>query len=123
MSTDSTRQHQSYAIVYAGHVLSTVVTMDDEDRAFIDPRGYDKAYEVVAARVERRIRNGEFGYHNPLPSEPALAEWYGVSRTTVRSAIDLLVGKAMVEKRLGKGTYVTWRPGDASQGASPQNEL
>ena len=90
-------------------MLSTVIAMEDDDRAEIDPRGYDTAYEVVAARLERRIRRGEFPWHTPLPSEPALAEWYGVSRTTVRSAIGLLVGKSMVEKRSGKGTYVTWR--------------
>jgi DNA-binding FadR family transcriptional regulator len=91
-------------------MLSTVITMEDDDRAPIDPRGYDRAYEVVAGRIERRIRSAEFTYHNPLPSEPALAEWYGVSRTTVRSAIEVLAGKGMVEKRPGKGTYVTWRP-------------
>lgn len=102
-------------------MLSTVITMEDNDRGEIDPRGYDKAYEVVAARLERRIRGGEFGWHMPLPSEPDLSEWYGVSRTTVRSAIQLLAGRGMVEKRTGKGTYVTWRPGDASQDASPQD--
>jgi GntR family transcriptional regulator len=91
-------------------MLSTVITMEDQDTAPIDPRGYDKAYEVVAARIERRIKAGEFPWHTPLPSEPALAEWYGVSRTTVRSAIDLLAGSGMVEKRRGKGTFVTWRP-------------
>jgi DNA-binding GntR family transcriptional regulator len=89
--------------------MSTVIAMNDEDRAPIDPRGYDRAYEVVAMRLEKRIRDGEFPYHSPLPSEPALAEWYGVSRTTVRSAIDRLVTAGMVEKRLGKGTYVTWQ--------------
>lgn len=97
---------------------STVIAMQERDQDPIDPRGYDRAYEVVARRLERRIRDGEFGWHMPLPSEPDLAEWYGVSRTTVRSAIDLLVRKGMLEKRIGKGTYVTWRPG-ASQDASP----
>jgi DNA-binding FadR family transcriptional regulator len=90
-------------------MLSTVITMDDEDRAPIDPRGYDRAYEVVAARIERRIRNGEFGYHDPLPSEPVLSEWYGVSRTTIRSAARVLAERGIVEVRPGKGTYVTWR--------------
>lgn len=91
-------------------MLSTVITMEDQDRAPIDPRGYDRAYEVVAARIERRIRAGEFGYHDPLPSEPALAEWYGVSRTTIRSAARVLAERGIVEVRPGKGTYVTWRP-------------
>lgn len=90
--------------------MSTVVIMDD-DRAPIDPRGYERAYEVVAGRIERRIRGGEFGYHAPLPSEPALAEWYGVSRTTVRAAARLLAQRGMVEVRPGKGTYVVWQGG------------
>ena len=111
MSTDSTGQAQSYVIVYAGRMLSTVIAMHDDDAAPIDPRGYEKAYEVVALRLERRIRAGEFAYHAPLPSEPALAEWYGVSRTTVRSAARLLAGRGIVEVRRGKGTYVTWRAG------------
>ncbi len=97
-----------------------VMTAQERDQDPIDPRGYDNAYEVVARRLERRIRGGEFAWHAPLPSEPALAEWYGVSRTTVRSAIRLLTERGMVEVRKGKGTYVTWR-GDASQDASPGN--
>lgn len=111
MSTYRTRQHQTYASVYAGHVLSTVITMEDDDRAPIDPRGYETAYVVVANRLERRIRAGEFTYHNPLPSEPALTEWYGVSRTTIRSGIRLLAERGFVEVRPGKGTFVVWRPG------------
>jgi DNA-binding GntR family transcriptional regulator len=114
MSTDNTGQHETYGIVYAGHMLSTVITMTDEtseaDQDPIDPRGYDTAYQVVARRLERRIRSGEFAFHMPIPSEPALADWYGVSRTTVRSGIRLLAESGMVEVRHGKGTYVTWQP-------------
>jgi len=99
-----------------------VTNVTEEDQAPIDPRGYDLAYEVVARRLERRIRAGEWQYHMPLPSEPALSEWYGVSRTTIRSAIRLLAAKRMLEVRTGKGTYVTWEPGDASHDASPQTE-
>jgi DNA-binding GntR family transcriptional regulator len=91
--------------------------MDEDDRAPISPRGYELAYEVVARRLEKRIRDGEFGFHVPLPSEPQLSGWYGVSRTTIRSAARLLTERGMVEVVAGKGTYVTWRP-DASSGAS-----
>jgi GntR family transcriptional regulator len=112
MSTDSSGQQGTYATVYACHVLASVMIMDDEDRAPIDSRGYDNAYEVVAARLERRIRSGEFGYHMPLPSEPALAEHYGLARSTIRRGIALLADKGMVEVRRGKGTYVTWQPGE-----------
>lgn len=92
--------------------MSTVLVMtaEERDQDPIDPRGYDNAYDVVARRL-----------HAPLPSEPALSEWYGVSRTTVRSAIRVLADSGIVEVRPGKGTYVTWR--DASQDASPQDGL
>ncbi len=86
----------------------------EDDQAPIDPRGYDRAYEVVARRLERRIRAGEWAYHMPLPSEPALSEWYGVSRTTIRSAARLLEERGMVEVISGRGTYVAWRPPSAS---------
>lgn len=82
---------------------------DDEDTAPIDPRGYETAYQVVADRIERRIRKGDWAWHMPIPSEPALAEHYGVSRTTVRSGIRLLTERGLVEVRPGKGTYVTWQ--------------
>jgi DNA-binding GntR family transcriptional regulator len=113
MSADSTRQHQTYAVRTGCHGLSTVsgvTTRDEGDQDPIDPRGYDKAYEVVARRLERRITGGEFGWHAPLPSEPRLSEWYGVSRTTVRSAIEVLIAAGLVERVRGKGTFVTWRP-------------
>ena len=120
MSADRTGQHETYAADTCGHVLSTViaVTTHEGDQDPIDSRGYDKAYEVVARRLEKRIRDGEFSWHAPLPSEPALSEWYGVSRTTVRSAIESLIAAGMVERVRGKGTYVTWP--DASHSASPQ---
>lgn len=95
--------------------MSTVARMpgaerEEQDQDPIDSRGYEVAYEVVARRLERRIRGGEFRWHMPLPSEPALAEWYGVSRSTIRRASEVLIRKGMLERRRGKGTYVTWLP-------------
>jgi DNA-binding GntR family transcriptional regulator len=79
---------------------------------------YETAYEVVARRLRRRIEGGEFVWHSPIPSEPDLAEWYGVSRTTVRSAVELLMADGMGERRRGKGTFVVWRRPPASHDAS-----
>ena len=121
MSADSTGQHVTYVPDTGGHALSTVIAMIPEgDQDPIDSRGYDTAYQVVARRLRRRIVAGEWPWHAPIPSEPDLAEWYGVSRTTVRSAIELLIADGMVERRRGKGTYVVWRGPDASQDASPE---
>jgi GntR family transcriptional regulator len=97
-----------------------IMSTEERDQDPIDPRGYDRVYEVVARRLRRRIEAGELPWHAPIPSEPDLADWYGVSRTTIRRAVGLLADAGVVEVRRGKGTYVTWRPGDASQEASPE---
>lgn len=92
-------------------MLSTVLTMEDDDRAPIDPRGADLVYVTVADRIERRIRAGEFGETGRLPSEAALAEWYGVARMTVRRAHQELIARGLVRVVAGKGTFVTKHAG------------
>src|SRR3954465_339899 len=42
----------------------------------------------------------------PIPSERDLAEQYGLSRMTVRQAINALVADGRLERRLGRGTFV-----------------
>ncbi len=83
--------------------------MQERDQDPIDPRGRELSYLVVARRVRRRIEAGEWSPGAPIPSEPDLGEWYGVSRTTVRAAVRALVADGMVEVVPGKGTYVTWQ--------------
>lgn len=53
-----------------------------------------------------RIVSGEERPHDRLPSEPALAEQYGVSRVTVRRALDQLSSDGLIERRPGSGTFV-----------------
>ena len=53
------------------------------------------------------------GQHAPgdaLPGELRLAELHGVSRVTIRRALDVLVSDGLVERRAGSGTVVR-RPG------------
>jgi GntR family transcriptional regulator len=55
----------------------------------------------------RRIRDGDAQAGSRLPSEDELVALHGVSRTTVRTAIQSLIARGMVEIRRGKGTFVT----------------
>lgn len=48
-----------------------------------------------------------------IPIEPELMEMFGVSRTTIRSAISSLCSRNILEIRRGDGTYVTNTPGVA----------
>lgn len=81
--------------------------MKDDDQEPIDPRGDYLVYLVVAGRIERRIRAGEFPPGTPLPSELALADWYGVSRASIRRAREELEERGLVHARPHKGTYVS----------------
>ncbi len=58
--------------------------------------------------VEKKISQGI--YISKIPSERELMEEYNVSRSTVREAISQLVIDGIVEKRHGKGTYITRKP-------------
>jgi GntR family transcriptional regulator len=53
------------------------------------------------------IAGGALSAGTRLPSEDVLAERFAVSRTTVRTAIQSLIGKGVVEIHRGKGTFVT----------------
>ena len=63
----------------------------------------------VEARLERLIRDGELPDGARLPSERALAELLGVSRSSIREAVRELWLKGLVDRRQGHGTFVTSR--------------
>lgn len=60
----------------------------------------------TAERLRARIVSGEFAEGSRLPSETSIAETYGVSRVTVRTALKLLESQGLVTIRHGSGTYV-----------------
>jgi GntR family transcriptional regulator len=64
-------------------------------------------YERVESVLAGDIANGSLAPETRLPSEDGLIERFKVSRTTVRKAIENLVGRGLVEVRRGKGTFVT----------------
>jgi GntR family transcriptional regulator len=63
---------------------------------------YAQVEEVLTAEVA----SGELSAGAQLPSEDSLVERFKVSRTTVRKAIQNLIGAGVVEIRRGKGTFV-----------------
>jgi len=73
------------------------------------PRQQGAAYRAVADKLLARIDKGEFPPGSRLPTEPKLMKEYGVSSTTVRSAVRELATAGIVETRHGSGTYVIER--------------
>lgn len=63
-------------------------------------------YEYVTHDIESKIRSGEYQPNQQLPVAEELCRIYGVSRITIRRALDLLVDKGLVVKRRGAGTFV-----------------
>lgn len=54
----------------------------------------------------RVLATGELNAGDPVPSERALCERFGVSRMTVRQAVDALVVEGLLERVQGRGTFV-----------------
>jgi GntR family transcriptional regulator len=72
-------------------------------------------YSTVALHLQCRdlllafIERGEIKPGEMIPPERVLCERYGLSRITVRAAIDDLVQQGVLRRAQGKGTFVTHR--------------
>lgn len=64
-------------------------------------------YRRVSRALEERIRSGTIAPGSPLPSEGQLCDSFGVSRITVRRALEELVQRRLVVRRRGVGTFVS----------------
>ncbi|MEW5784962.1 MAG: GntR family transcriptional regulator [Bacillota bacterium] len=64
-------------------------------------------YKQIKNRLKEQIMSGEYKTGEKIPSERELCEMYGVSRITVRQAINQAVNEGLLYKVQGKGTYIT----------------
>jgi GntR family histidine utilization transcriptional repressor len=64
------------------------------------------AYEQVKAWVKRHIASGEWKPGDPVPSEAAFMQQFGVSRMTVNRALRELAAEGLVTRVQGSGTRV-----------------
>lgn len=65
-----------------------------------------KLADQVATALESEIRAGRLSAGAKLPTEVALVQQFGVSRTVVREAISRLKSRGLVDSRQGSGMYV-----------------
>lgn len=65
-----------------------------------------KLADKVIEALRQRIDDGDLRPGDRLPTEPALVESFGVSRTVVREAIAALAADGRVEARQGSGVFV-----------------
>ncbi|MBM6687492.1 GntR family transcriptional regulator [Collinsella tanakaei] len=65
---------------------------------------YDQLVDILTEKIEHEYRPGDM-----LPSERELSKYYGLSRTTVRLALQELERLGLVVRQHGRGTFVADR--------------
>lgn len=60
----------------------------------------------IVEQLAKRVEAGDWKVGERIPPEPELVEQLGVSRNTLREAVQALIHTGMLEARQGDGTYV-----------------
>lgn len=80
-------------------------------------------YFQLFTLLKNRILNNSIPYGEQMPTEDELAKGFGVSRITAKRALDDLAAAELVERRRGKGTFVTYAAARESMHAPLMGEL
>jgi GntR family transcriptional regulator len=64
-------------------------------------------YMQLKAIIASQIQRGDLGSHEKLPSERELARAYGISRMTVRHALNSMVREGQLYTEPGRGVFVS----------------
>ena len=102
----------------------------------LEPDSSEPLYVQLGGRLAAEISQGTLVPGQQLPTEAELMSAYGVSRVTVRQAIQMLARTGQVVSRRGKGTFVArvgvqhdlntlqgFQDALRSQGIEPETEL
>lgn len=89
-----------------------MVKASDSDASFtgtqsVSARGSGAA--SIAMMLRREILEGRYSYEDRLPAERSLAAFFGASRGTVREALRRLEETGLVMRRMGSGTFVSYK--------------
>jgi len=85
-------------------------TSDDASRleglGALEPEVVSPLYHQVKELITRQIVSGRWRSGHELPSETDLCAHFGVSRGTLRRALDDLENRGLIDRRQGRGTFV-----------------
>lgn len=73
----------------------------------LNPNSQTPLYRQVADAIGKTLNDGTYRPGDKIPSEDKLCEIYGVSRVTLRAAVNLLSADGKLKKMHGKGTFVS----------------
>jgi GntR family transcriptional regulator len=68
------------------------------------------AYLRILGTLRSRIANGGWRVGEQIPTDEELMQHFGVSRFTVRAALDVLVADGIIKRYRRRGTFVIARP-------------
>lgn len=91
----------------------------DTGQADLGPLNKRLLYVQVERSIEDLLVRGRYRSGDRIPPEAELVESLEVSRSTVRAGLARLVGRGLLEKRQGSGTYLVRPP----EGAKLRNGL
>lgn len=80
----------------------------------LNPDNPSPLYAQLAEQLKGRIQRGELRPGDRLWSESELCDRFGVSRGTVREALDVLASEGLIQRIAGKGTFIA-APAQARQ--------
>lgn len=90
--------------------MSASRTMNALDGVSLDPKSPVPLYHQAAQALEEAVADHRLRSASKLPNEVDLARQLGISRPTMRAAIQELVNKGLVIRRRGVGTMVARSP-------------
>lgn len=70
------------------------------------PMGVSHLYRHIEQALTQSIHQGQYKPGDALPAEKVLAQRFGVSIGTLRKAVDSLVGRGVLLRQQGRGTFV-----------------
>lgn len=85
------------------HVRGFLSSASRRDRR----RAGQGSVSTLCVLLRQQIRSGTYGENGRLPDETDLANEFGVSRTALRAVLALLAEEGLVERRRGRGTFVS----------------
>lgn len=80
--------------------------------------GYMRIYQ----NLKKGILQGEYPDQSQIPTEAQLQQIYGVSRITVKKALELLQEEGLIQRFAGRGTFVRYSEGDLEKPSVKERE-
>ena len=69
-------------------------------------QGIVPRYYQLKEILEKRIQSGEFQAGDKFPTDDELCQEYGLSRGTVRRAVEMLITAGLLRREQGRGTFI-----------------